>query len=179
MDRLLVAFANEEAQRRIARLLESNGYSLVGSFFSGAEVIRTVHKLGSACVICGFKLRDMTANDLAAALQKSAALLVISSPVYLNLCSGENLFKLSSPLSKGDFFSSVRMLQQLESQTLHPPISRRKETEQRAIARAKELLMEINRMSENEAHRFLQKHSMDAGLRMSETAQLIIDTYSH
>ena len=121
----------------------------------------------------------MTANDLAAALQTSAALLVISSPVYLNLCSGENLFKLPSPLSKGDFFSSVRMLQQLESQTLRPPISRRKETEQRAIARAKELLMEINRMSENEAHRFLQKHSMDAGLRMSETAQLIIDTYSH
>ena len=39
--------------------------------------------------------------------------------------------------------------------------------------------MDINRMTEAEAHRFLQKKSMDAGMKMTETAQLIIDSYTH
>ena len=47
------------------------------------------------------------------------------------------------------------------------------------MQRAKELLMDINRMTEAEAHRFLQKRSMDAGLKMVETAQMVIDSYTH
>ena len=39
--------------------------------------------------------------------------------------------------------------------------------------------MDVNRMTESEAHRFLQKRSMDAGLKMYETAQIIIDSYTH
>ena len=70
MDRIVVAFVNEEAQRRILRLLESGGYSPAACCAAGAEVIRTVRKLGSAIVVCGFKLRDMTATDLAADLRQ-------------------------------------------------------------------------------------------------------------
>ena len=75
MDRIIVAFANEEAQKRIVRLLESGGYACAGTYFSGADVIRAARKLGSAIVICGFKLRDMTASDLAADLRGTAVLL--------------------------------------------------------------------------------------------------------
>ena len=56
-------------------------------------------------------------------------------------------------------------------------LSSRHESEQKLISQAKELLMDVNRMTESEAHRFLQKRSMDSGLRMAETAQLIIDSY--
>ena len=52
------------------------------------------------------------------------------------------------------------------------------EEEVRLIRRAKELLMEVNRMSEAEAHRFLQKRSMDTGLRLEQTARLVIETYT-
>ena len=46
------------------------------------------------------------------------------------------------------------------------------------IAQAKALLMEINCMSEGDAHRYLQKRSMDTGARMVETAQSIIENYT-
>ena len=95
MDRVVVAFANEEAQRRILRLLESNGCSPAGCCFSGAEVIRLIRKMGSGVVVCGFKLRDMTASDLAASLRGTAALLVVSSAVNLDYCEGETLYKLA------------------------------------------------------------------------------------
>ena len=50
--------------------------------------------------------------------------------------------------------------------------------EERLICRAKAVLMEVNLMSEAEAHRFLQKYSMDTGLRLAETARLILERYT-
>ena len=177
MDRIVVAFANEEAQRRIARLLESDGVSPVGCFFSGADAIRAIRQLGGGIVVCGFKLRDMTAQDLAASLQDLATLLVVSSAANLDFCEGENLFKLATPAARSDFFASLDLLRRLESRS-HPR-PHRAEEEQRLIRQAKALLMDINRMTEAEAHRFLQKRSMDTGTRLAETAQHIIDRYTY
>ena len=179
MDRIVVAFANEEAQRRILRPLASDGWEPAACCTSGAEAIRTVRKLGSAIVVCGFKLRDMTATDLASDLQDTAVLLVVSSAVNLDMCEGENLYKLATPASRSDFYASLDTLLQFEAKHLHHPAPKRKEDEQKVIQRAKELLMDINRMTEAEAHRFLQKRSMDAGLKMVETAQMVIDSYTH
>ena len=41
MDRIVVAFASEEARRRILRLLESDGWTPALACASGAEAIRT------------------------------------------------------------------------------------------------------------------------------------------
>ena len=166
MDRIVVAFANEEARHRICRLLESDGWSPAASCGSGAEAIRTVRKLGSAIVVCGFKLRDITANDLAADLQGTALLMVVSSAVNLDFCEGDNLYKLPTPISRSDFFATLD----------HAP-PKRKEAEQELIRKAKELLMDTNRMTESEAHRFLQKRSMDAGMKLADMAQYILDSY--
>lgn len=177
MDNIVVAFANEEAQRRIVRLLESGGVSPAGCFFSGADAIRTIRQLGGGIVVCSFKLRDMTAVDLAASLRDLGSLLVVSSAANLEFCEGENLFKLATPAARSDFFASLDLLRKLEA---HPhPRPHRAEEEQRVIRRAKELLMDINRMTEAEAHRFLQKRSMDTGTRLAETAQHIIDRYTY
>jgi len=178
-DRIIVAFANPEAQRRIVRILEQDGCVPAGVFYSGADVIRAVRKLGSAIVICGFKLRDMTATELALSLKSSAVFLAVTSPVNLDFCEGENLFKLSTPVSRADFFSTLQVLRQMEERTLHPPVTRRREDEQKLVLHAKQLLMDVNRMTEDEAHRFLQKRSMDTGLRMVETARLIVESYTH
>ena len=138
MDRIVVAFANEEAQRRILRLLESDGYVPAACCATGSEAIRTVRKLGSAIVICGFKLRDMTANDLAASLRGTAALLVVSSAINLDYCEGENLYKLATPASRSDFYASLDTLLQFEAKHLHHPAPKRKEDEPKVIQRAKE-----------------------------------------
>ena len=177
MDRIVVAFANEEAQRRILRLLESDGYVPAACCATGSEAIRTVRKLGSAIVICGFKLRDMTATDLAADLRGTAVLLVVSSAVNLDMCEGENLYKLATPAARSDFFATLDMLRRFEEKNLHHPPPKRKEEEQKLIRTAKELLMDVNRMTEAEAHRFLQKRSMDSGMKLAEMAQYIIDSY--
>ena len=52
---------------------------------------------------------------------------------------------------------------------------RKRSTEEKAVIdQAKALLMERNHMSESEAHRYLQKNSMESGTNMLETAQMVL-----
>ena len=51
----------------------------------------------------------------------------------------------------------------------------RPENDKKVITAAKELLMERNNMTESEAHRYIQKISMDSAVNMAETAQMIIE----
>ena len=178
MERIVVAFSHEEAQRRILRLLESAGCPPAACCSSGGETIRTVRKLGGAVVVCGFKFRDMTASEVAASLRDTAVLLVLASAAHLDFCEGENLFKLPTPAARSDFFASLDMLCRQEARHPRRAPPQRDEEEVRLIRRAKELLMEVNRMSEAEAHRFLQKRSMDAGLKLAETARLVLEHYA-
>ena len=180
MERIILAFATEKSPRPAhppAGVRRPRAPP--GCCFSGAEAIRTVRKLGSAVVICGFQLRDMTAELLAADLPGIAPVLVLSSPADLDLCEGENLVKLPVPATRAEFFASVELCAR-GALTAPPPAhpSPASAEEQHLIRRAKALLMEVNRMSEAEAHRFLQKYSMDAGAKLAETARLILERYT-
>ena len=50
----------------------------------------------------------------------------------------------------------------------------RSEEEMALIDEAKSLLMERHGMTEEQAHRFLQKKSMDSGAKMVQTAKLVL-----
>ena len=115
------------------------------------------------------------APELAADLGPGTGVLVIASAANLDLCQGENLYRLPVPASRADLYASLDTL--LHQRRRRPPPARQEEA-QRLIRRAKELLMDVNRMSEAEAHRFLQKRSMDTGLRLEQTARLVIETYT-
>lgn len=174
MGRIIVAFSREETRQRILRLLALEGLEGVPCA-SGAEVLRTVRRLGGAVVVCGFYLSDMTADALAEDLRGLAVVLVVAKATYLELCGGENLYKLTAPLSRPEFSSTLRLL--LDRALTPRPAPRRDEDAQRLIRRAKELLMDVNRMSEEEAHRFLRRRAMDAGVKLEEAARRIIESY--
>lgn len=179
MGRIIIAFGGEENRRRILRLLAAEGWEDGGGIFcaSGAEVLRAVRRTGSAVVICGFYLSDMTANDLADDLRGLAVVLVIAKAAYLELCGGENLYKLAVPINHLEFSSTLRLLLDYERSHLRHPVSKRDEGARQSIRKAKELLMDVNHMSEEEAHRFLRRRAMDAGLKLEEAARQIIENY--
>ena len=55
----------------------------------------------------------------------------------------------------------------------------RKPEEMALIKEAKCLLMERNHMSEEEAHRYIQKCSMDSSTSMVETAKMVLTTMQY
>ena len=46
--------------------------------------------------------------------------------------------------------------------------------EQKLIGKAKEVLMSRNHMTEEQAHKYIQKCSMDSGTNLVETAQMVL-----
>lgn len=176
MDRIIVAFESDTNQARIKDMLEGGGIPVRRACRSGAEVIRTAKKLGGAIVICGYKLGDMTASELAYDLHRIAMVLVVAPSSQMALCENEELFKLPAPVTRGDLLASVRMLIQMQNQYLRLMQPHRTDEEELLVSRAKELLITRHCMTEEEAHRFLQKKSMDTGSKLTETARMIIGT---
>lgn len=173
---LIVAFEKSDSRSRICDMLEGGGFSVYASCRSGAETIRAAAKIGGGIVIAGYKLSDMTASNLSYNLAPPSLMLLVAPSPQLDCCSGEDIFTLPAPISKSDLLASVRILVQIfEKQLRFPP--HRSDEDNEIIARAKELLMNRNLMSEDQAHRFIQRRSMDSGMKMAETARLIINSY--
>ncbi len=178
MDGIILAFARESARRQILRLLESEGLSASYSCGDGAGAIRAVRQQGGGVVICGFRLRDMTASVLARRLAGLAPLLVLAPAGDLALCEeGDGLCKLPIPVSPSDFHAALDLLCRRAASGAAGR-NRRGGPDPSSIGKAKALLMDVHRMSEPEAHRFLQQYSMDMGLKLAQAAQAILDRYT-
>ena len=84
---------------------------------------------------------------------------------------------LEMPIKVRDFLNSIEMMEnnlfERTRKKKRKPGQRTKE-EQAVINQAKEVLMDKNNMSENEAHRYIQKSAMDSGRTMVETAEMIL-----
>lgn len=178
VERIVVAFSNDNNRSRIAELLEVSNHTPRKLCRSGKEAIRSIREMGHGVVVCGYKLTDMTADDLAYDLGDSALVLVVAPPTMLDMCENISLCKLPTPIKRADFTSTIEMLLELESQKAPLPKTQRSEEEKEIIQEAKILLMERCSMTEPEAHRFMQKKSMDTGFKLVSTARIIIRSYS-
>ena len=104
-------------------------------------------------------------------------MLLVASPGLWNGRAPEDVVCLGLPLKVHDLISTLEMMMESlvrrrRKQRLKP-LERSRE-EQELIKQAKELLMDRNHMTETDAHRYLQKCSMDSGTNMVETAQMIL-----
>lgn len=178
MNRVVVAFENDASRKKVCDMLESGGVDIRGLCRSGAEVIRKVREMGGGVVVCGYKLSDMNAANLAFNLHGTALVLVIASPEQLSYCEGSEVFQIPTPTSRANLTASVRMLEQLDEMQFRRTVPKRSSKEQAVINECKELLMEKFCMEEEETHKFLQHKSMDTGTRLAETAQIVLDELS-
>ncbi len=178
MDRIVIAFGNDNNRNRIAELLETGGFVPRKLCKTGKEAIRSIRDMGGGIVICGYKLVDMTADDLSYDIAGIGCVIVVAPHAMLELCENEEIFKVPAPIRKNDLLSSVRMLINIKEKRYIPSKPERTEAERQIIQAAKALLMEKCAMTEPEAHRFIQKKSMDSGFKLVSTARLIISSYS-
>ncbi len=156
-------------------MLERSGIPVRFRCRSGAEVLRAVKNMGSGVVICGHKLTDMSAGQLAHELHGMAKFLVLAKQSLLELMDDPDIFKLPIPISAAELRGSVNILIQLDEITARAQTPQRTEEEVEMIRRAKELLMESRGFTEAQAHRYLQKRSMETGTKLSETARQILE----
>lgn len=188
MKNIIVAFTDHPAAQKIRTILTYNGFSVAGVCTSGAQVLSLVRRLtGGGVIICANKFNDMTTEFLSEQLSPEYDFLMLMHSNESVMNEGQGVFSLMLPLKKSDLLDSVNML--LKTRELKPAKTifaekanegnrvekpGRPPEEKKLIESAKSVLMERNHMTEEQAHRFLQKRSMDSGSRLIDTAKSIL-----
>ncbi len=171
MEQVILAFANEKNAKRISHILESEGVAGCLICGSASEVKRLVSRQAASVVLCGYKLPDETAESLWEDLPGACRMLVIAVQGMLDLINTDGIVKMPAPVSRSELLSQVRSL----LQAVRPARPQRTEEELSLIQQAKTVLMERYGMGEDQAHRTLQKRSMDAGIRLTQMARMVLD----
>lgn len=181
MKKIIVAFANMENADRVCDILISGNYRIEAKCQTGAQVLHRLNSIDidDALVIMGYKLADMTALQLSEMLPRGVDVLLLLTANQHSLCSDYNLFSLIMPVRKSDLLNTARMFfETTRSEISKPkekvPKKERTPEEKAIILQAKAVLMERHHMTEDQAHRFIQKRSMDSSMNMVETSKVII-----
>ena len=168
---VIIASANRKSAEHIKSILQRDLLFVSEIYQSGAEVLSYASIRPDAVIVCGRLSDGLPAVSLAETLPPGFDVvhLVSSSDAYQGFVS--NMVELTMPL---EFVSVVRTLTQLSSD-----ITSRKKTrsveENDLLMLAKRRLCENYGISEREAHRKIQKMSMEQGVRLMDVARKILE----
>lgn len=177
MVNIIVAFPKAENAESIKRILLRSGYLVDAVATTGAQALQFANSLKGGILICNYRFVDMMYTELYEYLPPSFQMLLVASP---DVCSDRqiaDLMCLAMPLKVHELVQTLEMIsysiaRKRKKERMQP--KQRSEEEQKLLNGAKDLLMERNNMTEEEAHRYIQKRSMDNGTGLVETAQMIL-----
>lgn len=178
MTGIVVALPKPDDARNMKNLLVRNGISVYGACTTGAQVMAMVDNLDDGIILCGYRLSDMMYSQLDEYLPQGFELLLLASQNVIG--SGllrDGVLCLAMPIKAHELVSTVDMMRRSMEGRRRKRREKPKERslqEIKLIKEAKELLMGRNHISEKEAHRYLQKCSMDSGTSLVETAQMVL-----
>lgn len=174
---IIIIFPKMEQARSVRSILVKSGYTVDAVCTSGAQALRAANDLDSGIIICPCRLPDMVYRELYEYLTPRYDLLVIGSGAQVEECAETDITALRTPLKVHELLQAVAGMASRyaakKKQRRQKPKSRSAE-ENRVIAQAKLLLMEQEHMEEAQAHRYLQKRSMENGTGLGETARMIL-----
>jgi len=192
---LIVAFSEQDVALKIKALLISRGLPVRGICNTGSQVLQMAAQCeGGGVIICPIRFSDMNASEVMSLLTEDFDMLVLVTPRQQGMVGGPGVFTLSQPAGAAAIVEAARQVLEtrqlravqadghlpsgLPHEKLKPsaegPAHGRSPEEQKIIEQAKYLLMNRRKMNEAEAHRYLQRKSMESGIRLVELARRII-----
>ena len=172
VEQIILAFSKDETAVRFKRMLDGSGFEVRGVAHSAAELLRMISHMDEVLVIMGYKLRDGTLDDIYDSLKPGQKLMSIVKAEKQDMIENEEIFVLPLPVGREHLISAIQVFLGV-IKTAHRNTNRNEEDE-KIIDQAKLYLMEKYRMTEKQAHRFIQKRSMDTGSRFVDTARQIL-----
>lgn len=179
MTKIVVVFSNHDDAVKIRNLLVRQGFSVVAVCTTGAQALQAAERLNDGIIVCGYKYPDMIYRQLREYLHDQFEMLLVASQHLWSECSNNQIMCLSMPLKVHELTNTIEMMENMmvrkRKQRRMVP-RERSEDEKKLIIEAKALLMERNNMTEEDAHRYIQKRSMDNKVTLVDTASMILST---
>lgn len=177
MVNIIVVLPKLEEAKTIKSILVRKGFQVNAVCTTGAQAIQQADGLQDGLIVCAYKMSDMLFRELKDCMPAGFELLLLASPKVISEDFGKDVICLSLPLKLYDFVSTVSMMTEgiERKRRKKKEFPRERSSQENAlIQEAKELLMVRNHVTEEEAHKYLQKSSMDSGTSMTETAHMVL-----
>lgn len=176
---VIVVFPKREVALKIKNILIKNGFDVAGICLTGAQAMRAAERHEAGIIVSGIRFVDMVYSELKSDLPDLFEMIVVANSRQWEQYGEGDVILLPLPMKAYDLVETVadlygdlnRRLKQIQSKP-----KQRSSREQGVINQAKSLLME-NGCTEEEAHRYLQKRSMDSGNNMVDTAYMVLDMF--
>ena len=184
--RVLIAGANDRTFDSLRELLPPDSYEAPLRAGSAGEVKRMLLETDVDLVILNAPLRDEFGTQLALNLSRDnlCVLMLVPAESFDEVCykvEDEGILTLSKPVSRNGLLGAIKLLTamrgKLRKLDRQNQALQEKMQDIRTVNRAKWLLIEIKRMTENEAHYYIEKQAMDMRLSRREVAEEIIRYY--
>ena len=185
---VLVVSASDTFNVSMQTVLPENKFSPVVYESSTNAAKRTMLERSFDFVIINSPLPDDSGTRLAVdccATKATVALIMVRAEIYAltyNKVAEHGVYVLSKPTSKPIVANAIdwmiathARLKQLEKKSMS---IEEKMQEIRTVNRAKWLLIERLKMTETEAHRYIEKQAMDQCISKISVAETIIKTYA-
>lgn len=168
MKDIIVVYPVKETAMAIRALIEKGGYHVSHICALGSTVLEISQEKSRGVIVCPFLMRDMSSAELAEALPVDFDVVALSKngrEQYMG-----NMITLPLPINSNEFLQTVGLLAASKSS-----FTKRSESDNDYITKAKQALMSIKGMDEMHAHKFLQSESMKSGKKLAQTAMDILD----
>lgn len=178
MNGVIIACRDSGMRDKLSQCLASAGISVLGTAAKGASALHIANRFyeGVGVILCAYSMGDMTAPELYKIKPDNFEMVVLVSARQRSVSRGSRMLCLDIPINRRNLIDTLEMLMDhgiAARKDSKPP--QRTEDEKKIILRAKSLLMERNNMTEPDAHRFMQKRSMDSGEALVEIAGKILN----
>lgn len=187
MKSVLVISKSDEVAAPLVELMRGEHYHDVSSVFSVQQARSAVRERDFDVIVINTPIQDSGGIDLSVELAKnshSGVFVLMKSDVYEKCRDGveENcVFAVQKPVNRAAFHQCLRIweisknrLLNLESENLK---LKHQVEEMKIINRAKCTLMQCLTMSEQQAHRYIEKQAMDMRISRLQVAQRVLSTY--
>ena len=189
MGRALIVSAGASSNEYISARLTELGYSRPLIVPSGAEARRRMLESDFELIVVNAPMPDEFGHELCAdAVEKTDAGVVLlvkaaAAEQLLTPMSEQGVLLVSKPFSNTLFLQAIHMAAASNHrlQYLRQENNRMQEklAQVRLVSRAKCCLVEQEKMTEAEAHRYIEKCAMDTRRDRTEVAQEILDSYDN
>ena len=187
--RVLLVSLSEKFNNEISSLLQDSFSADQVDFASSAgEARRKLLEKTYDAVIVNAPLRDEFGSRLcmdASVSSGTVAALFAATEVYdeiVQKVTPHGVFVIRKPAAKQTIAQSFSLLisarERLRTVEKKAGKAESKLDEFKTVNRAKWLLIDIENMSEDEAHKYIEKAAMDSGITKKQAAQMIIEKYS-
>lgn len=176
---VIIALSNEDISQKIKTILVGNGINVITVCKYGNELIRSIKQFSPSIVISGYKFKDMNLLDIYENTGDECSFLAIVNEPYKSFVQEEtDIFCISSPINTTLLLNTLDIIYQSEKKVnkLKEKVNNLevKINERKIIEKAKGIIMEQKCINEQEAYRYIQKNSMDSGLKMIDYAKQIL-----